>query len=275
MHAAKALAAGTAAVAAGELLPSIIQGQPPLQAIASVVDRATATASGVLAIDPRRRNMGPMATPEQIALWEAKVGRNPSLRGGITQVPRVATNPLVGGAHPQDMRVFAQTAGEASGTGIKGGYCLAVLMSVETWLGVAGHGAGACWNYNLGNAKFGRTQALAPVTRPCFFLVDNIHSLDFYPAYPSLLEGIRGWGQSTWNNSTYNAPAPGKKTCLEAMRDGDINAFCEALGRHHYAASYTASRLALSYRAKLLTRVAPYQRFAGPSALDAGVLIYT
>lgn len=268
------LGASAVVAAAGEVVPRIVNGQPPLQAVRSAGEGVVATVSSVRAISPTYRNSGSMATTEQIAAWETKVGRPASLRSGINQVARVATNPLTGGSHPHDMRVFARRMGEVSGTGIKGGYCLAVLCSVETWIGVAGHGSGACWNWNLGNTKYSRSQSRQPNLGPCYFLVDRVHSLDFYAAFNDLESAVRAWGNSTWANTRYNARVAGKKTCLEAMRDGDLPAFCEALGRGGYADSYRLSRDALTPRAKLLSRVAPYARFSGPSALDAGVLTY-
>lgn len=271
------LAIAGASIAIGEVVSEINDGVPPLEALQSPVRAITTAVASVAAIDPVRRNYGAMATREQVEAWERKVGRNPSMRSGINQVPRVSTSPYIDPAHPYDLRGFARLAGEGAEVGIKGGYILAVLLSVETWAGFPGRGAAsriACYNNNPGNFKLSRAQALAPSTPRCWFLVDNIRSLDFYPAFGDMREGVRAWSSATFGNSRYNARVPGKKTCLESLRDGDIHGFCEAIGRAGYAASYRASRNALDARAMLLTRVGRFQRMAGPSALDAGVIDY-
>jgi len=269
------LGSAAVVVGVGEVASEVGNGVPPLQAISSPVMRAVGAVAGIAAIDPTRRNSGPMATTAQVEAWERKVGRNPSLRSGIRQVPRVATSPYIDAAHPYDLRGFARAAGEGADVGIKGGYLLAVLLSVETWAGVSGHGSGAMYNNNPGNFKLYRSQYLAPVTPECWFLVDRIRSLDFYPSFPSMSAGVRAWSSATFGNSRYNARLPGKPTCLEALRNGDIHGFCEAIGRAGYAASYRASRTALDARAKLLMRAPPYQRFAGPSALDTGIIDFS
>lgn len=268
---------GTAAavVGAGEVASEVSDGVPPLQALASPLRSVATAVASVAAVDPVRRNSGPMATLAQVEAWERKVGRNPALRSGIRQVPRVSTSPYINPSHPYDLRGFARAAGEGADIGIKGGYCLAVLLSVETWAGVPVRGAAnriACYNNNPGNFKLYRAQYLAPVTPECWFLVDNIRSLDFYPSFPDMAAGVRAWSSATFGNSRYNARVPGKPTCLEALRNGDIHGFCEAIGRAGYAASYRASRTALDARARLLMRAPPYQRFAGPSALDMGII---
>lgn len=226
-----------------------------------------AAASTAAVVVPTLRNTGVRATMAQKLAWCRKVGRTQG-PAGISEVDRVRTSPYINPQFQHDLHGFARFAGEGADVGLKGGTVLAVLLSIETWAGIAGHGDGACWNYNFGNSKLWQEQWRADVTRPCFFLVDRVPSLDYYPAFTTPAEGVRLWAETTFANPRYR-----QYGTMEALRAGDIRAFCKAIGRGGYARMYRNAR-AMDARARLMARMAPYNRFRGPAVIDGSQLLF-
>ncbi len=259
-----ALVAGAASYAAYQ---AIANGTPVIQtanaAIQGVQENVIAPAVG--AVDPTRRNTGVRATAEQKRAWCTKVGRTQGPTG-ITEVDRVRTSPYINPAFPLDLHGFARFAGEGADVGLKGGTILAALLSIETWAGVAGHGDGACYNWNFGNVKLYRQQWHMDVTPPCYFLVDRVPSLDFYPAMNDPAQGVSVWASTTFKNARYNAFGT-----IDALRSGNIRAFCRAIGRGGYARMYANPR-AMDARAKLLAGMAPYTRYR--AVIDGSQLLF-
>ncbi len=262
-----ALVAGAGVYAAYQRL---VNGTPVLQtataAIQGIQEHVIAPTVGV--VNPNLANHGVMATPEQVRLWCTKVGRTQGPTG-INQVGRVRTSPYIQPQFPLDLHNFARFAGEGADVGLKGGTILAVLLSIETWAGIAGHGDGACYNWNFGNEKLYREQWHAAQTPPCYFLVDRVPSLDFYPSMTNPSEGVSVWANTTFKNARYN-----QYGTIEALRTGNIRAFCRGIGLGHYAAMYTASSRAMDARARLMARLAPYNRFSGPAVIDGSQLVF-
>lgn len=222
------MAAG-AGVAVG--YQSIVNGTPVAQTLSNVASTARqGVASAVGVVAPTYRNTGNRATPAQIEAWCRKVGRRQGAQG-IREVPRVRTSAYVDAAFPLDLRGFARKAGEGTGTGLKGGTILAVLCSVETGAGISP--TAAFWNYNAGNFKLYREQWHADVTPPCYFLVDRHPSLDFYPSFDTLEAGIAAWARATFANDRYN-----RFGTMDALRNGDLRAFCRGIGLGGYARMY-------------------------------------
>lgn len=237
-------------------------GTPVSVSAANALDAARGMAAGAVAVvDPRFRNSGPMATPEQVEAWCRKVNRTQGARG-ITQVPRVRTSPYLNAQFPLDLHGFAAAAGEGTGTGLKGGTLLAVLLSVETNAGISPNAA--CWNNNFGNFKLYSGEWHADVTPPCYFLVDRVPSLDFYPSFETPQAGIARWASATFANRRY-----GNFGSMDALRAGDIRAFCRALGQGGYARVYRDPR-AMDARAM---RLAGLGRFRRNRAVIDGSLI--
>jgi len=252
-------------VAAAVAYNRIANGTPVVQSLADgaravanapvdVAGRATA------AVDPLRRNVGPMATPEQRAAWCRKVGRTQGAVG-LREVPRVRTLASFGGSFPTDLRGFVRFAGEGLDVGPRGGTVLAVLYSFETGAGRTANAA--CWNMNYGNFKLFSSQWHADVTPPCYFLVDNavisrnplqIGSLDYYPSFETPQAGLAEWARATFFNRHYTQHGDTRA----ALRAGNIRQFCKIIGAGGYAASYRASPRAMDARARLLAGLAPY-----------------
>lgn len=226
------IVAGTAAAVAYQ---SVVNGQPVAATVSNAVDTARQSAVNAAGwIAPIYSNRGTRATPEQVQAWCRKVNRTQGARG-INEVPRVASSPYIGAQFPLDLHGFAQAAGEGAGVGIKGGTILAVLLSVETNAGISERAA--CWNYNAGNFKLYSQQWHADSTPPCYFLVDRVPSLDFYPAFNNWQDGIREWKDRTFGNARYN-----RFGTMDALRDGDLRAFTRAIGQAGYARMYQNPR---------------------------------
>lgn len=256
---ASTLAVGGGAFAAYKLLSD---GTPVAQSLSNATDAARGIVAGAIgAVNPVYRNSGARATPEQVEAWCRKVGRTQGPRG-IQEVGRVRTSPYVNAAFPLDLRGFAIAAGEGAGVGEKGGTILAVLLSVETNAGLSVNAA--CYNYNFGNFKLYREQWHADQTPPCYFLVDRVPSLDFYPSFNTVQEGIAAWARVTFANQRYN-----RYGTLEALRNGDIRAFTKAIGQAGYARMYRDPR-SMDGRAQ---RLAGLGRFRGNRAVIKGELL--
>lgn len=263
------IGAGVAAIAVAETaFTSYREGEPIGNVVSRRASAITSAASSVVRNGPLYSNNGNRATLEQIAEWERKVGRSPSKRNGIMQVDRVRTTPYVNASHPLDLRGFARLAAEGADVPLRGGYVLAVLLSVETGAGRSTNCA--LWNHNAGNFKLYREQRLAERTPPCYFLVDNIRSLDFYPAFGDLPSAIAAWKSVTFGNARYN-----QYGTMRALERGNLNDFCQAIGRAGYARSYALDRRAMEPRARLLMRDGRYSRMSGPPSLDRGVMELT
>jgi len=259
-----ALVTGAAAAVAYN---RIVKGTPVIQSVtdgARAIANAPVAAVGgaIAAVDPLRRNSGPMATPEQRAEWCRKVGRTQGAVG-LREVPRVRTLASFGGSFPTDLRGFVRFAGEGLDVGPRGGTVLAVLYSFETNAGISANAA--CWNNNYGNFKLYREQWHADVTPECYFLVDNavvsrnplrIGSLDYYPSFSEPQRGLAAWANATFFNSRYMSHGDSR----QALRTGNIRMFCKIIGAAGYAASYRTSPRAMDARAKRLAGLAPYQR---------------
>lgn len=241
---------------------SIVNGQPVAQTVTSAVDAARQTvATGVGWVAPTYRNQGSRATPEQVQAWCRKVGRTQGSRG-INEVPRRATSPYINAQFPLDLHGFAVAAGEGAQVGIKGGTILAVLLSVETNAGISANAA--CWNHNAGNFKFWRGDWHADQTPPCYFLVDRVPSLDFYPSFDTWQAGIARWATSTFANARYN-----QYGTMAALRSGDLRAFTRAIGQAGYARMYRNPR---SMDARF-QRLAGLGRFSRNRAVIDGSLV--
>lgn len=212
-----------------------VNGTPPAQAVENAVNGARqAVATGVGWVAPVYSNRGSRATPEQVTAWCRKVNRTQGARG-ITEVNRVATSPYINAQFPLDLRGFVQAAGEGANVGIKGGTILAVLLSVETNAGISPRAA--CWNHNAGNFKLYREQWHADITPKCYFLVDRVPSLDFYPSFDNWQDGIARWASATFANDRYN-----RHGTMDALRAGDLRAFTRAIGQAGYARMYRNPR---------------------------------
>lgn len=247
------------AIAAYKLLSD---GTPVAQSLANATDAARGIAATAIgAVNPVYRNSGARATPEQVEAWCRKVGRTQGARG-IQEVGRVRTSPYVNPSFPLDLRGFAIAAGEGAGVGDKGGTILAVLLSVETNAGISVNAA--CYNYNFGNFKLYRDQWHADETPPCYFLVDRVPSLDFYPSFNSVQEGIAAWSRVTFGNQRYN-----RFGTMDALRAGDLRAFTKAIGQAGYARMYRDPR-SMDGRAQ---RLAGLGRFSRNRAVIDGSLI--
>lgn len=221
------LAVGAASVA---IYQRVVNGQPVAQSLENAVNTARqGVASAVGVVNPLYRN-GPRATPEQRQRWIEKVHRTQGSRG-INEVARVMTSPYISPTRPNDLRGFATFAGEGTGTGIRGGTVLAVLLSIETNAGISSRAA--CWNNNFGNFKLFSAQWHAEQTPPCYFLVDRVPSLDYYPSFDNAADGVRAWSNATFGNSRYNSHGT-----MDALRAGDIRAFTRAIGDCGYARMY-------------------------------------
>lgn len=212
-----------------------VNGTPPAQAIENATNAVrSAAATGVGWVSPLRRNIGSRATPEQVLAWCQKVNRTQGPRG-ITEVNRVQTSPYINAQFPLDLRGFVQAAGEGANVGVKGGTILAVLLSVETNAGISPRAA--CYNHNAGNFKLYREQWHADITPKCYFLVDRVPSLDFYPSFDTWQEGIARWASATFANTRYN-----RFGTMDALRAGDLRAFTRAIGQAGYARMYANAR---------------------------------
>lgn len=239
-----------------------VNGTPPAQAVENAVNGARqAVATGVGWVAPVYSNRGSRATPEQVTAWCRKVNRTQGARG-INEVPRVSCSPYINAQFPLDLHGFAAAAGEGAGVGIKGGTILAVLLSVETNAGISARAA--CYNYNAGNFKLYREQWHADQTPPCYFLVDRVPSLDFYPAFTEWQTGIREWKDRTFGNARYN-----RFGTMDALRAGDLRAFTRAIGQAGYARMYQNPR---SMDARF-QRLAGLGRFSRNTAVIDGSLI--
>ena len=254
-----------------------------VRAVASTVVQAVPLPGGVNIF---RNEASGLPTEAQVTAWMRKVGRPESLRNSIRIVRRVRTSPYVNStATEMNLQGFAEAAGRGTGTGLKGGCCLAVLCSVETGAGNPFGNTGrnaSLYNNNPGNTKLytegGRT--LNP-TPPVYFLVDRHPSLDFYESHESLETGIASWKTRTFGNARYNARGPnGEPGAMDALNDGDLEAFCAALGRGRYAASYrtlmyrrangwNVSRY-MNGRAIVLMRQGRWSTLAGRPSLPTG-----
>lgn len=253
------LIAGTAAAVAYQ---SLVNGQPAAQTVSNAIDTARQTAAtGVGWVAPTYRNQGSRATPEQITAWCRKVNRTQGARG-INEVPRVATSPYINAQFPLDLHGFAQAAGEGAQVGLKGGTILAVLLSVETNAGISTRAA--CWNHNAGNFKLWRGDWHADQTPRCYFLVDRVPSLDFYPSFDNWQAGIARWATSTFANARYN-----QYGTMASLRSGDLRAFTRAIGQAGYARMYANAR---SMDARF-QRLAGLGRFSRNRAVIDGSLV--
>lgn len=261
----KVAIAGGSVVAVGGTATGValyLNGTPPAQALENAVNGARqAVATGVGWVAPTYRNSGSRATPEQVQAWCRKVNRAQGPRG-ITEVNRVATSPYINAQFPLDLRGFAQAAGEGANVGTKGGTILAVLLSVETNAGISPRAA--CWNHNAGNFKLYREQWHMDVTPKCYFLVDRVPSLDFYPSFDNWQDGIARWASTTFANARYN-----RFGTMDALRAGDLRAFTRGIGQAGYARMYANAR---SMDARF-QRLAGLGRFSRNRAVIDGSLI--
>ena len=240
----------------------LVNGTPPQQAVQNAVNGARqAVDTGIGWVAPIYSNRGSRATPEQVTAWCRKVNRTQGARG-INEVPRVATSPYINARFPLDLHGFAQAAGEGADVGIKGGTILAVLLSVETNAGISPRAA--CWNHNAGNFKLYREQWHADVTPKCYFLVDRVPSLDFYPSFDNWQSGIARWASTTFANARYN-----RFGTMDALRAGDLRAFTRAIGQAGYARMYQNAR---SMDARF-QRLAGLGRFSRNTAVIDGSII--
>ena len=259
------IATGGAIVATGGAIAAyklLSDGTPVAQSLSNASDAARGVFAGAVGlVNPVYRNSGARATPEQVEAWCRKVGRTQGANG-IDQVGRVRTSPYINAVFPLDLRGFAIAAGEGAGVGEKGGTVLAVLLSVETNAGISPNAA--CYNYNFGNFKLYRQQWHADRTPPCYFLVDRVPSLDFYPSFNTPQDGIAEWARTTFANPRY-----ARFGTMEALRAGDIRAFTRAIGQAGYARMYRDAR-SMDGRAQ---RLAGLGRFARNRAVIRGELL--
>lgn len=264
--AAASLVTGGAAVAVYELVRN---GQPINQTLSNAATAVRGAAvSAAATVSPTLRNTGVRASREQVARWCEKVGRTQGPRG-ITEVDRVRTSPYINAAFPIDLHGFARFAGEGTNTGLPGGTILAVLLSIETWAGVKGRGErAACYNFNFGNSKLWRSEWHADVTRPCYFLVDQVPSLDFYPSMNTPADGVRIWAETTFGNRRYD-----QYGTMAALRAGNIRAFCRAIGQGGYARMYRNPR-AMDARCRLMANLGRYGNRNGPPVIDGSQIVF-
>lgn len=249
---------------------AVANGQPILQTLSNATDGTRGILSSMVGVvAPNYANHGPRATPAQKLAWCSKVRRTQGPTG-ISEVDRTRTSTYINPRFPLDMHGFVDACGEAFGVGTRGGTVLAVLQSIECWAGVKGHGENAaCYNYNFGNHKLYPAQWHMDVTPQCWFLVDHIPSLDYYPSYNNPVEGLRDWGSTTFMNRRYT-----QYGTVEALRAGDIRAFCKAIGRGGYARSYASNPRNMDARAKLLAGLPPYGTRNGRPVIDGSQLVF-
>ena len=89
-------------------------------------------------------------------------------------------------------------------------------------------------------------------------------SLDFYPSFNSVQEGIAAWSRVTFGNQRYN-----RFGTMDALRAGDLRAFTKAIGQAGYARMYRDPR-SMDGRAQ---RLAGLGRFSRNRAVIDGSLI--
>lgn len=179
------------------------------------------------AVDPTRRNTGAMPTAEQDRLVRQKWARKGRTAGPLVIVPRIRTYPPRG-ATVADLRPYAQAAARVVGSA-RGGTVMAVLLSLETNAGMS-DSPPAFWNNNVGNIK-----AWTNFAGPTWFLVDRANSLDVYPSWNTLEDGIR----DAWrllSNANYNRA--GMMGARRAIVEGNLVETNRALGVGGYARMY-------------------------------------
>lgn len=199
-----------------------------------------------LALDPIRRNTGVLPTPEQIAAFESIRSRpGHAVRAPSPIVPRVRTPPPEG-SHPKDLMPWVRRV-NAHLNSSKAGYVLAALYCEECGAGVRPNAQVAGYNHNYGNQKL-------PLNGngPAYFLVDNLHSLDFYPSKDTLEGGVDMWVRLL-SNPNYNRT--GEKGARQSMMDGDCVGFGTAIGNGGYAASYSRNHNLILALYRTLVRV--------------------
>jgi hypothetical protein len=201
----------------------------------------------------RRRLSGVVPNEAELIAWERKVNRPSSKRSGIQIRPRVRTFPFLRGDANRSLAAYSDLCGEALQLSPSAGTIMAVIGNIE-----GGYSSGATYNRNSGNVKMMGGIAREDVTPPCYFLVDNINSLDAYQSFgvePNqtgeayLADNQAAWREGVSNNwrRTFGQPRYQNATAVvggnrltfnQLMNGGYLQQVCAIMGINGYAASY-------------------------------------
>lgn len=215
-------------------------------------DSIGATVAGALR-EGRRRLSGVVPNESEIVAWERKVNRPSSKRSGIQIRPRVRTFPFLRGDANRSLVAYSDLCGEALQLTPAAGTIMAVIGNIE-----GGYSSGATYNRNSGNVKMMGGIAREDVTPPCYFLIDNINSLDAYQSFgvePNqageayLADNQTAWKEGVINNwrRTFGQPRYQNATAVvggnrltfnQLMNGGYLQQVCAIMGINGYAASY-------------------------------------
>lgn len=260
----KAYVIAAAAVGGAVLLDSLTSHASPFDGIigrsdsdagtgeGASVSLATSAAGAVAAVaNPALAVNGSLPTAEQRAAVQRKWDSRGRTAGPFQWVPRVRTYPPRG-RNNRDLRPYAQAASRVVGS-VNGGTIMAILLSLETNAGMNDNPP-AFWNNNVGNIK-----AWSNFNGPVWFIRDRANSLDAYPSWGTLEDGIRD-AYRLLSNANYNRS--GMKGARRALLDGDMQSFNAALGAGGYARMYRDLPNVFRGRYNYLVRV---------GALDGGM----
>lgn len=227
--------------------------------VASIVTGALTDPDSVGALigfslrEARRRLSGVVPNEAELREWERKVNRPSSKRSGIQIRPRVRTFPFLRGDSARSLTAYAELAAEAVRLSAPAGTIMAVIGNIE-----GGYSSGATYNRNSGNVKMMGSIAREDTTPPCYFLIDNINSLDAYQSFgvepnqageayladnrAAWMEGVsnnwrRTFGQPRYQNAS--AIVGGNRLSFnDLMNGGYLQQVCAIMGINGYARSY-------------------------------------